>query len=478
MVATYNETRAAPPGARDLRAVRGEYNVLAYALGVSIGDGASHPLSGSFPTLAAAQAVYPHATALTDELAWAAIMSAIAAAPSGARVYLPRGYYQIGDGTIAVTKNLTLGGVGYTCVNNSPYASADWTNQARMSGTVLFSTLASGTAISCVGTTYERAPRLEGFLLVGPGSGTAIGVTLGGALADVLVRTRVTDVMVANFPTTWLVSNVLQSTLIDVHSMASATAFDVFEGTNQNVFLNISAEHSTADGISLRAGALYKPAANKFVNGLLQNVSGRSGMRVEAGCEANSFDVFYCEAGVGLTNLVDLESGSGTELNSWWLSSNAGSLRVNAARTTIRSLRSGGAPALLIDTAAQGTQIFQSDQLVITDNSTAKTTMKFQPVGATFGSGGSALLLLAHGSATLDFPSIAAGATADMNITVPGAVTANAVAFASPFGAPEAGLVWSARVTAANTVQVRVANVTSAAIDPGSRVWHVAVFGF
>ena len=40
-------------------------------------DGASHPLSSRYATLAAAQADYPHAIALTDELDWAACQGAI-----------------------------------------------------------------------------------------------------------------------------------------------------------------------------------------------------------------------------------------------------------------------------------------------------------------------------------------------------------------------------------------------------------------
>ncbi|WP_341487091.1 hypothetical protein [Pararhizobium sp. A13] len=42
----------------------------------AIGDGASHPLSEFFPTLPAAQVVYPHAQALTDEIDWAAFQKA------------------------------------------------------------------------------------------------------------------------------------------------------------------------------------------------------------------------------------------------------------------------------------------------------------------------------------------------------------------------------------------------------------------
>lgn len=44
----------------------------------AIGDFVSHPLSSKFATLAAAQAVYPEATSLSDEIDWCAIMRCIA----------------------------------------------------------------------------------------------------------------------------------------------------------------------------------------------------------------------------------------------------------------------------------------------------------------------------------------------------------------------------------------------------------------
>jgi hypothetical protein len=83
-------------------------------------------------------------------------------------------------------------------------------------------------------------------------------------------------------------------------------------------------------------------------------------------------------------------------------------------------------------------------------------------------------LMSLGGSATLDYPSIAAGATADLTITVAGAA-AGSVAAASPTGAIEAGLSWCAWVSAANTVTVRLVNSTTGAIDPASRTWTVRV---
>jgi hypothetical protein len=57
----------------------------------AIGDGELHPLSEYFANLAAAQAAYPHATALTDSRDWAAMQAAInsLAVHIGGGVYVP-----------------------------------------------------------------------------------------------------------------------------------------------------------------------------------------------------------------------------------------------------------------------------------------------------------------------------------------------------------------------------------------------------
>lgn len=78
------------------------------------------------------------------------------------------------------------------------------------------------------------------------------------------------------------------------------------------------------------------------------------------------------------------------------------------------------------------------------------------------------------GSASLDFPSIAAVSQADLTITVTGAVLGDTVT-ATPNGAPEAGLVWNAFVSAANTVTIRMSNITAGAINPAARNWKVTV---
>jgi hypothetical protein len=73
------------------RSVSGAADVMDFG---AIGDGASHLLSGRYGSLAAAQVVYPHATALTQEIDWAAIQGAINAA-AGRPVWLPAGTYVV-----------------------------------------------------------------------------------------------------------------------------------------------------------------------------------------------------------------------------------------------------------------------------------------------------------------------------------------------------------------------------------------------
>lgn len=78
-------------------------------------------------------------------------------------------------------------------------------------------------------------------------------------------------------------------------------------------------------------------------------------------------------------------------------------------------------------------------------------------------------------SATLDFPSIAAGSEAELTVAVAGAAVGSPVVLGPP-STIEAGLSWGGYVSAADTVTIRVRNDTAAAIDPASASWSVRVF--
>jgi len=80
-----------------------------------------------------------------------------------------------------------------------------------------------------------------------------------------------------------------------------------------------------------------------------------------------------------------------------------------------------------------------------------------------------------HGSATLDFPSIASNDTEALTMTVTGAQTGDRVILAAP-ATLERDLVFSGYVSAANTVTIRLHNCAHGAENPASATWGATVF--
>jgi hypothetical protein len=91
--------------------------------------------------------------------------------------------------------------------------------------------------------------------------------------------------------------------------------------------------------------------------------------------------------------------------------------------------------------------------------------------------GGGILNKLLTATAALNFGSIAAGASADLTITLNGAAVGDSVALGLP-NPPTSGIVYQAFVSAANTVTVRATNITAGAIDPASMTFRVTVMQF
>lgn len=84
------------------------------------------------------------------------------------------------------------------------------------------------------------------------------------------------------------------------------------------------------------------------------------------------------------------------------------------------------------------------------------------------------LSMVITASATLDFPSIAAGGSQNLTITASGAVVNDGVILGLP-SSWTAGIIYQAFVSAANTVTIRATNITGSAIDPVSASFFVMV---
>jgi hypothetical protein len=93
------------------------------------------------------------------------------------------------------------------------------------------------------------------------------------------------------------------------------------------------------------------------------------------------------------------------------------------------------------------------------------------------GTNGTTADLIASNTATLDFGSIAAAASADLTITVTGASTGDSVSLGLP-AAPTAGIIFQGFVSASNTVTVRATNITGSPVDPASATYRATVTSF
>lgn len=82
---------------------------------------------------------------------------------------------------------------------------------------------------------------------------------------------------------------------------------------------------------------------------------------------------------------------------------------------------------------------------------------------------------LLRATATLDFPSIAGSAESELTISVPGAEVGDPVSVGLPAAFPSGIAMNAAWVSAADTVRIRLRNVTGSAIDPASASYTVVV---
>ena len=151
----------------------------------------------------------------------------------------------------------------------------------------------------------------------------------------------------------------------------------------------------------------------------------------------------------------------------------AGVVGVGGSLTLENGLPTGGASAgrIIFKTyAAAGTTSTEVAAFSAAGAFTANVSLQI-------GSSGTPLLKLLSAIATLDFPSIPAQASADLTITVTGSAINDFVQLGLP-ASPASGINFQAFVSAANTVTVRAANYTAAAIDPASASYRVSVMGF
>lgn len=124
-----------------------------------------------------------------------------------------------------------------------------------------------------------------------------------------------------------------------------------------------------------------------------------------------------------------------------------------------------------VTTLAQATALLAKGNVYLGGLQPSETEALF---GVIIGAGGGVTTLT--GSATLDFPSTAAGTSSDLTIAVAGAAVGNPVSVSAPVNAANSS--YSAFVSSAGVVTVRFNNYSAGAIDPASGTYKVTVSKF
>jgi hypothetical protein len=92
------------------------------------------------------------------------------------------------------------------------------------------------------------------------------------------------------------------------------------------------------------------------------------------------------------------------------------------------------------------------------------------------GSDGTTITKILKGTVAIDIASLAAAAEADTEVTIAGAATGDVVIMCPPAAGLTAGMVLGgAWVSAANTVQIRIANASAGTVDEASGTWSYLI---
>jgi hypothetical protein len=147
-------------------------------------------------------------------------------------------------------------------------------------------------------------------------------------------------------------------------------------------------------------------------------------------------------------------------------------LQVNGTAAVTTLAVGGGTGPLLVN--ASGTIQLRNNA----NNADASATcLNLTASGTLRVGGGTVVASILSATATLDFGSIGSNGTETLTITVTGAVAGDSVFLGVPAGL-DAGLIFCASVTAANTVTVRMHNSSGGSVDPASGTFRATVIRF
>jgi hypothetical protein len=276
---------------------------------------------------ATAAAIYASATVMvgagidptgaTDSTS--AMQAKINSAPPGTPVVIPEGIYTFS--TLTVTDGKYLSGGGWWSEGNwgtggGIYGDSLWaTSDSR--GTVLRSTATSGIALRYEDGVHQcpYGGGLGGFVLIGPGSGTAVGIQIGSSTTAVQ-GLSIRNVKVCNFPTGVKMQNLYSGTF-DLLVRGCTTGVVLADNTNSSDWRMLDIQRCTT-ALTLTGdcmgNAFYAPIVQSNEVGFV--VNGRGNTWYSPYCENNTVLAFDFVAGTSnmLINPYLFPGGSGVRI--------------------------------------------------------------------------------------------------------------------------------------------------------------------
>lgn len=350
--------------------------------GVSVADAGGHytgtnvetvlaELPGKFVPAVVAVGAGIDPTGVADSTS--ALQALISAAPDGARLILPPGIFKIFQ--LTIDKGKKLCGSGWSSLRD--YADllgdANWLVSSYIDGTVIRSTTTTGSAISFIDGVGVRQSGAEDFILIGPGSGSSVGITLGSASFP-NVHPVWRNVHVANFATGVSMREVNEGSFYDLTVRGCTTGLYLDVNANNNAFHMLDIQRCVS-GVDFDSSTL----SNAFYSPIVQAVSG-VGFTVRG--HSHAWHNAYCEMLTG-DRAFDFLSGGYHIITAPRLSNTHDGIRIANGVVNVQIFTVQSTAAAPIINAGQGTVIL-GDTAYLTDTGDNTTFIDPNNVRAKF----------------------------------------------------------------------------------------------
>lgn len=199
-----------------------------------------------------------------------AIQAAITYAGKGVAVYLPPGRYAYTALTLPGAS--VLQGAGFYADRDgvTTFGDAAYADTTKIVGTVLRCTATSGNSITHVDPTVHTGGGIRDLAIIGPGSGTTVGVKFGSAAPKAVIRPLYRNVMVCNFVTGLSLHHVNEGEFYAVSLRGCTKAASFVDDVNSNSWVGLNIQRCTQGVVMESGGTCY---ANTFVGFIGQNIT-------------------------------------------------------------------------------------------------------------------------------------------------------------------------------------------------------------